>query len=43
MLEAVAFVFRCVGVLVEGSAAVSLFVVLDEDAKQDDERDLDAQ
>ena len=43
MAEAVSLVSCCIRVLVEGSAAVRLFVVLDEDAKQDDESDLDAQ
>lgn len=43
MADAVALVFGGIGVLVEGPAAVGLFVVLDKDAKQDDESDLDAQ
>ncbi len=41
--DAVALVFGGIGVLVEGPATVGLFVVLDEDAEQDDKSDLDAQ
>ncbi len=41
MADAVSLVGRRVGVW--GFSAVGLFVVLDEDAKQDDESDLDAQ